>query len=62
MEVIKTDNPVMGAGNFIGEVALLTEGKRTATVRAVDCVEMQVLDKHDLESVFVNFPEYYEKM
>ncbi len=37
----------LGRGDFFGELALLQEGKRTATVRAVTSCQLLVLDCHD---------------
>ena len=38
---------VMGAGEVFGEVALLSDGPRTATVRAIDRCQLLVLDRRD---------------
>jgi hypothetical protein len=42
----------------IGEVALLTNSRRTASIRAYTCCELQVLTKEDLMMVFRDYPEY----
>jgi len=44
------------AGSHFGEVALLTQGKRTATVRALNYTTLAVLDKEDFGQVIGLFP------
>ena len=41
----------LGPGNFFGELALLLDEPRSATVRVVIDVEVWVLRKHDLEAM-----------
>lgn len=62
VEVITRDDdpspPKMTVGAFFGEVALLTNSRRTASIRAYTCCELQVLTKEDLLMVFRDYPEY----
>jgi CRP-like cAMP-binding protein len=44
----------MGAGDTFGEIALISDCKRTADVRAVGEVEVYVLEKRDYESLVKN--------
>jgi small-conductance mechanosensitive channel/CRP-like cAMP-binding protein len=44
---------VLGEGEYFGEMALLTGEKRTATVRAVDDVELYVLRKEQFRNVLL---------
>ena len=43
----------LGAGSFFGEMALLTGGRRTADVVAVDFCELFILDRRDF-NVFMS--------
>ena len=36
---------ILGVGHFMGEIALVTEGVRTASIRALEYVELAVLSK-----------------
>lgn len=47
---------LFGAGSFFGEVAALTGGTRTATVVAVEDMELLVLERHELEALLVAVP------
>ena len=38
---------VLGPGAFFGEIALITDEHRTATVEAIDDVELQMLEEMD---------------
>jgi CRP-like cAMP-binding protein len=46
----------LGEGNFFGEVALLTEKPRTATVIAGGNVELMELTKEDFEDISMKYP------
>jgi len=48
----------MTAGTSFGELALLTDTRRTASIRAVTCVELVVLTKTALQNVFEDHPEF----
>ena len=41
----------LGEGSFFGEIGLLTEAKRTASIRAADYCDLTVLRKRDLDKV-----------
>lgn len=47
----------LGVGDFFGEMALLNEKPRSATVQAVDEVSLLVLDKVDFREVIEQSPE-----
>lgn len=47
----------LGPGQFFGEVAVLLDVPRTATVRAITEVEVWELDKEKLTEVMAEFPE-----
>jgi len=46
----------LGAGEFFGEMALLNDKPRSATVRAVDAVDVLVLDKKDFRRILMDSP------
>mmetsp|Transcript_16274 Transcript_16274/g.55407 ORF Transcript_16274/g.55407 Transcript_16274/m.55407 type:complete len:937 (-) Transcript_16274:8826-11636(-) len=48
-------------GAFFGEISLLTGGRRTATVRAVEMCEVYSLSQADFEEVLYDFPESKQK-
>ncbi len=52
---------LMTDGSFFGEVTLLANSKRTATVRSDMRTEVGFLAKRDFEDVMVLFPDYMEK-
>ena len=47
----------LGAGDFFGEVALITGRPRTATVRALTKVRLMKLSREDFEEICEKFPE-----
>jgi CRP-like cAMP-binding protein len=47
---------IMGPGEVFGEVALLSENERTATVVAVDACELLVLDRRDFLAFLKSYP------
>jgi CRP-like cAMP-binding protein len=47
----------LGEGSFFGEIGLLIEAKRTASIRAATYCDLFVLSKKDLEKVLKVFPE-----
>jgi len=54
---LKTKYAELGPGCFFGEISLLTGGRRTATVRAVEMSEVYSLSKYDFDTVLRDFPE-----
>jgi CRP-like cAMP-binding protein len=48
---------LQSAGDVIGEVALFTEGKRTATVRALEPSELLVIDRRDFVALVRRNPD-----
>jgi CRP-like cAMP-binding protein len=53
---------VMGPGEVFGEVALLSESPRTATVRAIDRCELLVLDRRDFLAFLKRSPDVAVRM
>jgi CRP-like cAMP-binding protein len=53
---------VMGPGEVFGEVALLSESPRSATVRAIDRCELLVLDRRDFLSFLKRSPDVAVRM
>ena len=57
----------MGEGAFFGEVALLTDKPRTATVVAKDALELMELTRKDFNAITLEYPsvrsivELYQK-
>jgi CRP-like cAMP-binding protein len=45
------------SGDFFGEVALITERPRTATVTALSLCRLLVLEKDDFEAFMESYPE-----
>jgi len=52
----------LGAGNFFGEMSLLTGAVRTATIRVKDDAEFMVIDRESFRSVLVNNPSIAESL
>ena len=53
---------VMGPGEVFGEVALLSESPRTATVRAIDKCQLLVLDRRDFLAFLKKSPDVAIRM
>lgn len=49
---------VLEKGQFFGEISLLLDMERATSICAVSLTELQVLTKHDMMTVFEDFPEY----
>jgi voltage-gated potassium channel len=61
VEVELPNNPViLGEGDYFGEIALITGGTRTATVRAVGACELLQLDRHDFRHLAERNPHIGE--
>jgi CRP-like cAMP-binding protein len=52
----------LGAGSFFGEIALLLERPRTATVRAKGPCDTFVLEKRDFAKVLRDHPLFAERL
>ena len=52
----------LSAGQFFGEMALLTRTDRTATVRARERTSLLVLDSHDFHHVMAQHPDLAKKI
>jgi CRP-like cAMP-binding protein len=52
----------MGPGSYFGELALITNSRRTATVRARDFVVCDVLTKEDYNDLLIAFPSMKNKL
>ena len=58
VEVELSSGPIrLGAGDFFGEIALLKECKRTASVRSISPCELMVLSVHDFQALLRANPE-----
>ncbi len=57
IEIKDGHHPRLGAGEFFGEIAVLNEEPRTATVRACEETRLLVLQAHDLERLMDRVPE-----
>jgi voltage-gated potassium channel len=63
VEVELPNNPViLGEGDYFGEIALITGGTRTATVRAVGACELLQLDRHDFRHLAERNPHIGESV
>jgi CRP-like cAMP-binding protein len=64
VEVVSKDGnniyATLSDGNFFGEIALLLQQPRNASIRAVDYVDLYTLDHANLEEVLQKFPEFME--
>ena len=52
----------LGAGAWFGEVALLTGGRRNATVRAKTAVHALVIEGHRFRTLLQHAPDVREKV
>lgn len=50
------------AGSFFGEIALLYNSRRTASVKTLTYCELFVLYKEDFDKVLENYPQFSEKV
>ncbi|HEX8166619.1 MAG TPA: cyclic nucleotide-gated ion channel [Beijerinckiaceae bacterium] len=57
VELMEADNVRLRAGDFFGEIAILTGDVRNATVRACRDTQLLVLQAHDLERLMDRVPE-----
>jgi voltage-gated potassium channel len=48
----------LGEGDFFGELSLLTEEPRSATVRAVGYCDLYTLDRHTFERALARYPDF----
>ncbi|MGL4498283.1 MAG: ion transporter [Planktothrix sp.] len=53
---------VMGPGCFFGEIALLYDSRRTASVKTLTYCELFVLYKEDFDKVLENYPKFSERV
>ena len=58
----KTTLATLGDGDFFGEIALLHEQPRMATVKALAYCEVYVLDKTCFDTVMADHPEFADQM
>ncbi|NEP78661.1 MAG: cyclic nucleotide-binding domain-containing protein [Okeania sp. SIO3C4] len=49
---------IMEAGAFFGEIALLYEKKRTASLKTLTYCELFVLNKDDFKKVLDHYPDF----
>ena len=52
---------VLKPGQYFGEIALLTNLQRTATVKAIEFMTVAVLEKQDFDDLNVEHPEIFNK-
>ena len=57
VEFMEGENLRLKSGEFFGEIAILTDETRTATVRALEETHLLVLEAHDLERLMDRVPE-----
>jgi voltage-gated potassium channel len=62
IEIKDGQHPRLGAGEFFGEIAILNDEPRTATVRACEETQLLVLQSHDLERLMDRVPEIGRRM
>jgi voltage-gated potassium channel len=52
----------LGVGHFFGEIAVLRQARRSATVTAVTRASLLVLDAHDLQALMEREPRVAERI
>lgn len=52
----------LGDGAYFGEIALVIDEKRVASVVAVDACELLELNRHDFQSAIEPYPEYFYRL
>ena len=60
VEIIMDNDTVLNVleeGAYFGEICLLTDDRRTATVRALTPCDLCTLKKKDFEELIIEFPE-----
>ena len=63
VEVELPRNPVrLGEGQFFGEIAVLKETRRTATIRTLQPTKLLILDAHDLRNLMARNPEIRKRI
>jgi voltage-gated potassium channel len=62
VEIKEGLHPRLKDGDFFGEIAILTDEKRTATVRAVKDTQLLMLQAHDVERLMDRVPEIGARM
>jgi voltage-gated potassium channel len=63
VEIELKDNRIrLGVGHFFGEIALLRQSRRTATVTAITRTSLLVLDSHDLQALMEREPRVAERI
>lgn len=53
-----TSYGVLSEGNFFGEIALLMDTPRTASIRALDYCDLYYLDKDTFTSIILHYPDF----
>ena len=52
----------LGEGHFFGEVAVLQQARRSATIRATQRTHLLVLDAHDFRALLQRQPQLAERL
>jgi CRP-like cAMP-binding protein len=60
-EVLRADTPIaeLGPGEFFGEMALLDEERRTATVRAISPMRVLVMTRQNFRDIDRSMPQVH---
>jgi CRP/FNR family cyclic AMP-dependent transcriptional regulator len=60
-EVLRNDAPIaeLGPGEFFGEMALLDEDRRTATVRAISPMKVLVMTRNSFRTINRSMPQVH---
>jgi CRP/FNR family cyclic AMP-dependent transcriptional regulator len=60
-EVLRNDAPIaeLGPGEFFGEMALLDEDRRTATVRAISPMKVLVMTRNSFRTIDRSMPQVH---